>query len=123
MEYSIDYLPEKKTVMVRFSGVINDTGPVQKAAREMTTLASEHKCTKFLADYTDATLEVDTIDLYESANLLLDLGFKQTDKVASIISGDRESIEFFQTVAQNRGWFNVRIFADRESAFQWLEEE
>ena len=126
MGYSIRHLPEKNIVALHVSGVIDNPKPLRAAVRELVELASTHNCDKFIIDYTQAGPNFTTVDLYESANLLLDLGFKYTDKLATILKEetfleDRNRIEFFETMAQNRGWRNLRLFANGDAALQWLE--
>jgi hypothetical protein len=123
MEYSIEHLPKKNIVSLHVSGEIDDSELLIKAAHEMIALASTHNYDKFLIDYTHAKVKLEIIDIYESATIMVDIGFKRTDRIASVIPEAWESIKFFVTVAHNRGWFNIRLFSDSESAFQWLEEE
>ena len=91
MDNTIKYLAQRHTVLMRISGMVDDPNEVGNMAREGIALAARHNCNRFLADYTGATLQASTFDVYEFAKSQDALGYKLTDKCAAVIHGDEKA--------------------------------
>ena len=89
MEYKVSFNVSKKIVCIKNEGRLN----FQKASQystEATKLAHRHNCNKYLIDHTDTMLERGLYKLHTDGAALENFGFKNTDRVAIIISSARE---------------------------------
>lgn len=97
---------------------------IQKAVEALEE-ARQHSSQKFLIDDREATLALDTLQLYELPKALERIGLSKCAKVAvvyTITSPSAHDFQFFETVAVNQG-FDVKLFTSIESALRWLKEE
>ena len=91
-------------------------------AAEALLMARAHGCRASLVDITDATAGDSFMDTFQFMADLGGLGLERSDFVAVVYAKDAESHKFAETVAQNRGWNNVRYFTDAAAAESWLRQ-
>lgn len=123
MLYTHTFEPKHGHVLEVVEGEI--TKPLaEDMSREGLALGGQHSCKKYLLDWTKAKIKASTVDIYLYALELYELGLRKCDRVAVIMShdeDDRKDHRFFETVAKNRGWFNIHYFEDADSAIEWLK--
>lgn len=122
MSYKINYLNGKKIVKVNILGRLN-FGIVQQYSIEAVKLAHEYKCNKFLINHTKSLMEGGIYKLHTDGDALEQFGFKNSDKIAIVISGNRNDDHFLKTVKSNVKWSNFRYFNTVEKADRWLLED
>lgn len=121
MAWHVEYLAQEQLIAVELSGMIGmadlwAVGPRCFAA------AQEHATHAILADVREATLTIQTTELYHLPDTAEEEGFTRHYRVALVISNDpdqKESFTFFETVFINRG-FQMRLFSERNTALEWL---
>ena len=79
-------------------------------------IQSTHKCA--LIDDRNLTVELNPVDDYEHANLVVDL-LRDCARRVALVDEITEETRFFETVCVNRG-LNLRLFGDDETALAWL---
>ncbi len=121
MALSVQYDRERRFVLVEVTSLI-DTAVATSIAREVVSLGAIHDCKNFLLDFRKTAIVEGTMEIYNFANSLPDLGLGRDVRIASIISGEDPDHRFYETVARNLG-FDVRYFTDREQAERWLAEQ
>lgn len=123
MQYLIDYLLDKGVVKVKMNGRLNFQ-TAEQYSKEAIKLARENSCTKFLIDHTDTKLEEGIYKIHTAGEELQQFGFKDTDRIAIIISDSDNYSKLFETVNQNNRWSTFKYFNENniEEAIQWLSE-
>ena len=119
MSYTINYLEDKKIVQVEIQGRVN-FGMVKKYSVEAIKLAHEHNCKKFLIDHTKTSLEAGIYKIHTDGDALEQFGFQSSDKLAIVISSDKNDNHFSEITDSNVRWSNFKYFNTVEKAFNWL---
>lgn len=120
MQYSIQHHVFENTMEVTLRG--NHTIQQIKAVIDETLEISRRMvCKKFLVDASESPIFGECINLYEFASQLPQMGFLRNDTIAIVFTQEFEDHTFFETVAYNRGWINIRNFASVDCAQQWLQ--
>ena len=84
---------------------------IQKAVEALEE-ARQHSSQKFLIDDREATLALDTLQLYELPKTLERIGLSKCARVAvvyTVTSPSAQDFQFFETVALNQG-YEVKLF-------------
>ena len=124
MTYTNTFEPVHDHVLVRLEGEINRP-MAEDMSREGLTLGGGHGCGRYLLDWTKAKISASTVDIYIYALELYELGLRKCDRVAVIMShdeDDKKDHRFFETVAKNRGWYNIHYFEEADRAIEWLKQ-
>lgn len=123
MEYLIEYLPDSKIVQIKIKGRLNFQ-IVEKYSREAVKLARQNDCTKFLFDHTETTLQSGVNRIHAAGEELQQFGFKNTDKIAIVITNQGNVSKFQESVNQNTRWCVSKYFdTDKmQEAVDWLLE-
>jgi len=119
MEYSVDYLGDKKIVQVVIKGRVNFK-LAQQYAMEAIKLAREYNCKKYLINHTKTLLEENIYKIHTDGDALEQFGFKSTDKIAVVISRKRDDLRFSEATDANVKWSNFKYFGDMKAAIHWL---
>jgi hypothetical protein len=119
MSYAINYLKDKSIVQVGIQGRVNFSLAKQYSI-EAIKLAHEHNCKKFLIDHTKTTLEEGIYKIHTDGDALEQFGFKSSDKIAIVISGDKKDTHFSEITDSNVKWSNFKYFNAIEKAVSWL---
>jgi hypothetical protein len=119
MEYTIDYLEDKKFVQVKVKGRVNFQIAEQYSV-EARKLAHEYDCKKYLINHSKTSLEANIYKIHTDGDALEKFGFKNTDKIAIVISRDRDDLRFSEATDANVKWSNFKYFGDAKEAVQWL---
>ena len=119
MEYTIEYLEDKKIVQVKVKGRVNYqlAGQYSMEARK---LASEYKCKKYLINHSKTSLEANIYKIHTDGDALEKFGFNSAEKVAIIISRVRDDLRFSEATDANVKWSNFKYFGDTKEAVRWL---
>ena len=119
MEYTVEYLEDKKFVQVKVKGRVNFQIAEQYSV-EARKLAHEYDCKKYLINHSKTSLEANIYKIHTDGDALEKFGFKHTDKVAIVISRDRDDLRFSEATDANVKWSNFKYFGDSKEAVRWL---
>jgi hypothetical protein len=123
MTHTIHYQPDAQTIEIQFQGDIT-LGEVKELYSDSVRLSKQHDCFVFLSDYSQATMKLSTLEIYELPKILAEI-FAGSDipayklKRALVVARDQKDYSFFEVVTSNRGQ-NTKIFQDTAEARKWL---
>jgi hypothetical protein len=120
MEYTIEYLEDKKIIRVKVKGRVNYQ-LAQQYSMEARKLAREHNCKKYLINHSKTSLEANIYKIHTDGDALENFGFKSTEKVAIVISRNRDDLRFSEATDANVKWSNFKYFGDVKEAVRWLD--
>ena len=119
MEYTVEYLEDEKIVQVKVKGRVNFQ-IAEQYSMEARKLAHEYNCKKYLINHSKTSLEANIYKIHTDGDALEKFGFKHTDKVAIVISRDRDDLRFSEATDANVKWSNFKYFGDSKEAVRWL---
>jgi hypothetical protein len=119
MEYTIDYLEDKKFVQIKVKGRVNFQ-IAQQYLMEAIKLAHENNCRKFLISHTQTLLENGIYKIHTDGDALEKFGFKSSDKIAIVVSRSRDDLRFSEATDANAKWSNFKYFGTAREAVRWL---
>lgn len=119
MDYTIDYLEDKKLVQVKVKGRVSFQ-IAQQYSIEAIKLAHENNCRKFLINHTLTKLENGIYKIHTDGDALEKFGFKSTDKIAIVVSRSRDDLRFSEATDANSKWSNFKYFGTAKEAVRWL---
>jgi hypothetical protein len=122
MEYTVEYLEDEKIVQVKVKGRVNFQ-IAEQYSMEARKLAHEYNCKKYLINHSKTSLEANIYKIHTDGDALEKFGFKHTDKVAIVISRDRDDLRFSEATDANVKWSNFKYFGDSKEAVRWLAKE
>jgi hypothetical protein len=123
MAHSISYNTVTRIIETVMHGEINFT-ELKTVIAESATLSKEYSCCFWLTDYTDASVKLSTMDIYQLPNeiqkIVGPLQLNMADIKRAIVTAHRtEDHSFAEIVNANRG-LQVRVFSDIQTARAWL---
>ena len=119
MEYTVEYLEDKKIVQVKVIGRVNFQ-IAEQYSMEARKLAHEYNCKKYLINHSKTSLEANIYKIHTDGDALEKFGFKHTDKIAIVISRNRDDLRFSEATDTNVKWSNFKYFDDVKEAVRWL---
>jgi len=119
MEYTIEYLEDKNIVQVKVKGRVNYQ-LAEKYSTEARKLAHEYNCIKYLINHSKTSLEANIYKIHTDGDALEKFGFKSTDKIAIVISRNRDDLRFNEATDVNVKWSNFKYFDSSKEAVRWL---
>ena len=121
MTLRIDFAAEDTLLKVVASGTAASASEVREYNRQLFAATEAHGCSLVLVDEREYQEHLDTGDIFEMATQSA-LAARRVRAIA-IVSAPAalDGLEFFATVAGNRGLL-VRRFAEPEPARRWLDE-
>jgi len=122
MEYTVEYLEDKKIVQVKVKGRVNYQ-LAQQYSMEARKLAHEHNCKKYLINHSKTSLEANIYKIHTDGDALEKFGFNSGEKVAIVISRVRDDLRFSEATNANVKWSNFKYFGDAKEALHWLAED
>jgi len=122
MEYTVEYLEDKNIVQVKVIGKVNFQ-IAEQYSREARKRAHEYNCKKYLINHSKTSLEANIYKIHTDGDALEKFGFKHTDKIAIVISRDRDDLRFSEATDANVKWSNFKYFGDAKEAIRWLGAE
>jgi hypothetical protein len=122
MEYKLEYLEDKKIVQVKVKGRVNFQ-IAQQYSKEAIKLAHEYNCKKYLINHSKTSLEANIYKIHTDGDALERFGFKNTDKIAIVISRERDDLRFNEATDANVRWSNFKYFGEAKEAITWLVEK
>jgi len=123
MSYTIEYLEKEEIGLITNTGVLTRED-FMKQAREALEVSRLKKCNKFLVDCTSMIIQSQTMDIYKTSAFYDEICAPRENKIALVVpAGTKTEVDlrFYETVCINRGW-QVKMFADKESAMQWFRD-
>ena len=121
MNYELKMI-EKVGFAAAVLGGVRTPDTLLAAAAQATAFCDERNISRVLIDLRSMSGGLDTLETYDVAGRELPRQEAVRRVLKSAILDRPENIErirFFETVAVNRG-LNVRVFADEETAVEWL---
>ena len=117
---------ETGIIETKYQGIVT-FNEVKEVVSESITLSEENKRYLWLADYSEATLNLSTMEIYDLPKLILEAATSLNIvafhiKRAIVIIRDKANYEFAEIVSKNRGQ-NIDLFDDIEKARKWLRNE
>lgn len=120
MQYVIDYNHEMHLVNIKVNGKVNYK-LAEEYSMEAAKIARHNNCHKFLIDHTATKLEDAGIyKLHTDGAALEKFGFKSTDKIAIIISREKDDSPFSEKTEHNAKWSDFKYFDKIEEGLDWL---
>ena len=123
MTHAILYNPDTQTIEIKFQGDIT-LNEVKELYFESAQVAKQQNCYMFLSDYSDATMKLSTLDIYNLPQILSEV-FAASEisahkmKRALVVAKDLKDYHFFETVTSNSGQ-SAKIFQNVAEAKEWL---
>ncbi|KAF0140383.1 MAG: hypothetical protein FD122_2497 [Stygiobacter sp.] len=117
------YNPELGIIETKYSGIVTFNEIVEFSSEVIIT-AIENDCFFTLGDYSEAEVEITTLEIYKMPKIIADkvapLGVHPHKfKRAFVIAEHQKDFYFFETVTLNSGQ-NAKIFRTIEDARNWL---
>lgn len=121
MDYTIDYLTDKKIVRVKMKGRLNFE-IVKRYSMEALKIARHNDCAKFLFDHTETTLEGGINKIHAAGEELQQFGFQNTDRIAIVIANITDDSNLIKQANQNSRLSVLKYFGndDMDEAINWL---
>lgn len=120
MEYFINHDEDKNIIGIKVKGKLNFK-LAEKYSTEAIKLAHSFQCHKYLIDHLETKLEdAGHYKLHTDGAALEKFGFKDTDKIAIIISSVKDDRLLFEKIEHNAKWSNFKYFGTKEEALAWL---
>jgi hypothetical protein len=123
MAWTVEYLAEKRMILLVVTGEIVDEDTREKVA-ETIRLLDEHHSHLVLVDCSSAETKASLPSLYRLPDYATELGAPWNLRTAVVVSKTRfrmETFEFFGLVCRNAG-YDVCLFEDQASAEAWLQQ-
>ncbi len=121
MAYLVKFLPDEKIVSITIEGKLN-FNMVKQYTTEAIKLSHTYKCYNFLIDHTKTILQEGIYKLHTDGEELEEFGFKKTDKIAIVISREKDNKHFSEKAYLELGWINLKYFDAVNDAMEWLVE-
>jgi hypothetical protein len=124
MEWKIDYLEKDGIVSARASGPTT-TEEHRKFTAEAIACAREHNTHKIFIDFLKMAPDLTILQIDELPEILKQAGVTPEDKMAVLFdfsSQLKNNFLFFGNVALIKS-LRIKPFADKKSAFEWLNQE
>lgn len=123
MNYSVNYIPDKKIVSVKNKGRLNFR-IAEKYSTEAIKEARQNDCSKFLFDHSETVLKEGVNQIHARGDELQQFGFKDTDRIAIIIADAGDDSDLLENANLNAKWSRLKYFySDKyDEAINWLLE-
>ena len=121
--YTVNYLADKKIVSVITKGRVNFKS-AEESAKEALKLAHQNNCSKFLLNHTETTEHGSVNTLHTSEAELRQFGFKNTDRIAIMVSNPAYNSTPQEPTSKSSHWSVLKYFDadDTNKAINWLLE-
>ena|SRR5579859_3074141 len=122
MPVSVDYVPEKETVVIVSTGAVA-VDEIGCQSLRTVELLHQHGASRLLVDYSDARISVSTMDVYAIPDRYDALGLSRSVRIAVVLPRelkDTALFDFYADVTHNRG-FMTRLFRSPDDAQRWLD--
>jgi len=117
--WTMQDLPDKKILLITFSGVINPEDS-QKVVDELASRHLDPTKTGILIDHRAATYELGTIDIYDLPSTYSNVEGASQFPVAIVYEHIGPDERFYETVCHNRSYSRINVFDDYDQAMDWL---
>jgi hypothetical protein len=120
MEYSIEHDSKTNVCIIQVSGSHKRPQDSQELLRIAGAFAAKHKCSRFLFDMRNATIEGGTLDAYNTVVDYEKFGISILFRIAAVYSTITVDDKFMEDVGVNRGAVAYRVFDDYAAAHEWI---
>lgn len=123
MEYTIEYLPDKNIVSVKMSGRLN-FHIAEQYSKDAIKLAHQYKCTRFLFDHSDTTINGGINKIHMLGEELQQFGFRNTDRIAIVVANIVYNDNSQEHINHNSRWSVLKYFNSEniQESYDWLME-
>lgn len=123
MEYLVDYSHDMKYVVIINKGRLNYS-KAEQYSKEAIKLARRIDCNKFMIDQRETILNDGVNNLHIYGGELQQFGFRDSDRIAIILSNINMSIGKPEIMGNNSRWSEIRYYdSDKyDEAVNWLAE-
>ena len=122
MSWSVKYDPAQNIIVEVYRG-ITTAEDLRGAIAERIAIEEKTGAKNILVDILDIELAANTIEIFSLPNNFYnEVKASLNSRISLVVPADhrvKEAARFFETACVNRGW-NVKIFAERKSAIEWL---
>jgi hypothetical protein len=122
MAFEVRFLKDFDVVETIYSGTVT-AADVDRGVAETGVVAAANLCNRFLVDCRDQEPGGSALDIFALAEYLCSLPVGTIEREAILppqSAAGAQELEFFETACRNRG-LEVRLFADRDEALEWLK--
>ena len=121
MNYTVDYLADKKIVSIKNNGRLNFQH-AEQYSKEAVVLARKNDCTKFIIDHSETSMEAGINKLHTNGDVLQQFGFKNSDCIAIVISKINDEDIIPAKENGNAHLSNTKYFETKniQDAYEWL---
>ena len=121
LNYSVEYLAEKKIIYVSIIGRM-DFHSAEKYSKEALLLAQKKKCRKFIFDHRFTVFHGSSVNFHTSEDELQQFGFKSSDQIAIILRIQKNGTKLKEETNRNNTWSILKYFysKDKLEAIDWL---
>jgi len=106
--------------VINVSGIHKRPEDSQALLRIAGAFAQAHRCSSFLFDMRETTLQGSILGAFETAVDPEEHGFSRSHRIAAVYPTLTKDHKFMETVGVNRGATAFRVFDDIDHAREWL---
>ena|SRR5579859_2252307 len=125
MTATVEYLPERRTVVVKYAGTITPD-VLGRQTQIGIGLLKQHGAYRVLVDCSEIdVIAVTTADVYEQPDVYHDQGVPTDTRIALVLPRNEirtDLFKFYDDTSHNRG-YNVELFENGEAAWAWLAQD
>jgi hypothetical protein len=123
MPWDVNYVPRDDSVVLTQSGAVS----LQIAKEQVEAVLSvlkETNATRFLLDFSDATIDIPASDRFALPDYHASLGLPRDRRIAYVLPESRDQVHAFiyhQIAAQEEG-YHFGLFTTKDAAMEWLRQ-
>lgn len=123
MEYTVDYSPDKKYVIITNKGRLNFL-KAEKYSKEAIKLARRNDCNKFIIDQRETIIHDGINNLHTYGEVLQQFGFRDSDRIAILLLNNIGNIGNSDKMDVNSRWSDIKYFNSENynEAINWLTD-
>ena len=123
MKYQVAFDEKLNCVVGRFEGDLT-LAAAKEYAREISSVAKNHPCERFLNDLSEAHLALSITDIYYLPSFIITEGVDRRWRRAVLLgsTADLDKVDFMKVIASNQG-LTMRAFDDIDKAIEWLRAD
>ncbi len=122
MEYTVEYLPDKKIVSVRISERLNFQ-IAENYSKDAIKLARRNECNKFIIDHSGSQVR-GIQNIHADGDQLQQFGFTSSDRIAIVIAHLEDESGLPDPATKNSRWSVLKYFYSNQidDALEWLAQ-
>ncbi len=121
MSYTLRYDSDIHCMFLRVKGKVT-IELIGEIAPEVGRMSTETGCFRLLNDMSETTIDIATLELFDSPKIMDDSHVSRAIKRALVVPPTFKEPRFLENVSRNRG-HNLKVFKNIEEAKKWLFDE